>query len=110
MGRLPREETSKACINIQLVRIELVTLIDWEHGIGMHNIEPAPATHHVIQVGYNTELAMYKKNECRQSINVCVNKDAREINPVFPLQVNNNPLAKIQILCLYLNLGSHENI
>jgi hypothetical protein len=37
----------------------------------------------------NTMLAMYKKNECFQFINVCVNNDARKILFFFPLQVKN---------------------
>ncbi len=79
----------KASINIQLVRIGLVMSVDWEHGTGMDNIAPAPTTYPSTQVSYYTMLATYKKNECHQSINVCVNNDAKEIYPIFLLKLKN---------------------
>jgi hypothetical protein len=82
MGRFAWEEAVKASINIQVVRIRLVISVDWEHETRMDHIAPAPT---ITQVGYNTVLFMYKKNECCQSINVYVNNNAKEINPIFPL-------------------------
>jgi hypothetical protein len=40
--------------------------------VGMNPITPAAATYPVTSVGQTTMLAMYKKNECHQSVNVCV--------------------------------------
>jgi hypothetical protein len=52
----------KAFRNIQLVRIGLVILVDWEHETGINHIAPVPTTYPVTQVGYNTMPAMYMKN------------------------------------------------
>jgi hypothetical protein len=47
---IPWEEAVKASINIQLVRIGLEVSIDWEHGIGMDHIVPAPTTIFIVIV------------------------------------------------------------
>jgi hypothetical protein len=43
----------------------------WKHGTGMDHIALEPITYPISQVGYNTVLVMYKKNEYCQSINAC---------------------------------------
>jgi hypothetical protein len=73
MGRLPCKETLKVFMNMQLARIKLVMPVDREHGSRMDHTVLEPTTYPMTQVGYNFMLAMYKKNECCQSVNVCVN-------------------------------------
>jgi hypothetical protein len=64
MGRFPWEETLKASVNIQLVRIGLVTPVNREHGIGLNHIAPAHTTYSIPpdSRGYDAVLALYKKN------------------------------------------------
>jgi hypothetical protein len=44
------EETMKASINIQLVRIGLVISVDWEPGTGVVHIAPSPTPHFMTQI------------------------------------------------------------
>ncbi len=82
IGRFPWGETD-ASRNIQLVKIGLVRSVEWERGTGMDHISPALPHTPWFQVGYDTVCAMYKKNEHCQSINVCVNNDAKRTNPIW---------------------------
>ncbi len=43
----------------------------------MDHIAPASTTYPVTLMGLTTVLAMYTRNECQLSINVCVNNDAK---------------------------------
>jgi hypothetical protein len=75
-GTFSWEEMVKASIKIWLVRIGrigLVISVDWEHGTRIDHIAPAPTTYPVTEVGHTSALAMYKNNECHQSL-ICVCK------------------------------------
>ncbi len=77
--------------------------VDWEHGpAGMNNIAPGPTTYPVSQVGH-IMFAMYANNECRHFINVCLNNDAKGVNPIFLMQIKNKPHNDMQNVHLCLN-------
>ncbi len=61
MGRFPWEEMVKVSVNIQLVRIGLVTSVDWEHGTTMDCITPAPTKYPLTQVGYKCACHFIKR-------------------------------------------------
>jgi hypothetical protein len=86
-GRFLWKEVVKASINIQMVRIRLVISVDWEQGTGMDHIAPAPTAYPVTQEGYNTVLCFLCINRMNAtSPLLCVNNNAKEINPVFVLR------------------------
>jgi hypothetical protein len=71
-------------INIQLVRIGLVRSVDRAWG---KNGPHRACTYYILcdSIRLWTVLVMCKESEHCQSINVCINNDAKEINPVFLL-------------------------
>jgi hypothetical protein len=101
--------SGEGSINIQLVRIGLVISVGWEHGTKVDNIAPEPTPYHMSQVGYNTMLAMYEKNECCLSNNEFVNNDTKDNNPVFLLcRLKINHMMRYK-LCVYSSTAcSHE--
>ncbi len=74
----------RASIKTQLVRIELVILVDWEHRAGMDCIESPPATHPVTEVGHAAlTVIVEKRKNATIAIVVYVNSDIKETNPFF---------------------------
>jgi hypothetical protein len=90
-----------------------VRSVDREHGTRMDHIAPAPTTFPVIQVGYDTVLVTCKENERCQSINVCINYDAKGINPHFlmcRLKTKQMMRYQVPIVRLFLNSVGREHI
>jgi hypothetical protein len=54
-GQIAWEETAKASMNIQPVRVGLVKSVDWDP------ITPVPIKYPMTQVGCNIMFAMYKR-------------------------------------------------
>ncbi len=61
--QIPMRGNRDSDYNIQLVRIGLVSKVDWEHGSKVDNIASVPTTYPMTQAGYNAVFAMYKENE-----------------------------------------------
>ncbi len=106
-GQIPLQGNSEVSINIQLAKIPLVMPLDREHRSRMDQIVLSPTEYPMTQVGYNFML-MYKKNECCQSVNVCVNMMQEKLIPFFPRQVKKTTWQDAN--CLFsLELGMVAN-
>jgi hypothetical protein len=71
-------------INTKLVRIELVTSVDRQHGTRINHIEPKPITHSVTQVGHTARPVIVEKiMNITGTVVVCVNNDTKGTLPIF---------------------------